>query len=51
MTEWLSKALENADKNEWSAEELLATARECYDDFEMGYRVWRVMGDAAELEV
>ena len=49
LTKWLKKALKNADIAEWPAEELLATARESQDDFEMGYRTWRVLGDASEL--
>jgi len=47
LNRWLS---ENAKIEEWPTEELLATARECYDDTEMGYRTWRVLGDAAELK-
>lgn len=46
LTVWLS---ENAASARWPAEELLADARECYDDFEMGFRAWRVLGDDAEL--
>lgn len=47
LNRWLS---ENAKTDEWPTEELLATAKECYDDTEMGYRTWRVLGDAAELK-
>lgn len=47
LTRWLS---ENARIAEWPTEELLATARESYDDFEMGYRTWQVLGDAFELK-
>ena len=47
LTRWLSK---NARIDEWPTEELLATARECYDDIEMGYRTWQVLGDASELK-
>ncbi len=47
LSRWLS---ENAKIDEWPTEELLATARECWDDTEMGYRTWRVLGDAAELK-
>ncbi len=49
LTRWLRKALRRADIDGWPAEELLATARESYDDFEMGYRTWQVLGDAFEL--
>ena len=45
LTEWLSKAAIPG----WPTEELLTAARECFDDFEMGYRAWRVMGSTAEL--
>ena len=38
-TEKLSKA----------AQDLIVAARECYDDREMGFRAWQVLGDAAEL--
>ena len=51
LTNWLKKALKDADIAEWPTEELLATARESYDDFEMGYRTWQVLGDAWELRV
>ena len=47
LTRWLSK---NARIDEWPTEELLATARECYDDIEMGYLTWQVLGDASELK-
>ncbi len=46
LTRWLSK---NARIDGWPTEELLATARESYDDSEMGYRTWQVLGDAFEL--
>ena len=46
LTKWL---FENARIDEWPTEELLATARESYDDFEMGYRTCQVLGDAFEL--
>ncbi len=46
LTRWLS---ENANIDEWPTEILLADARECYDDFSMGYRAWRVLGDVAAL--
>ena len=46
LTRWLSK---NARIDGWPTEELLATARESYDNFEMGYRTWQVLGDAFEL--
>ena len=47
LTRWLSR---NARIDDWPTEELLATARESYDDFEMGYRTWQVLGDAFELK-
>ena len=46
LTTWL---VHNVEVPQWSAEELLAVARECYDDADMGYRAWQVLGDAAEL--
>ena len=46
LTAWLAH---NVEVPEWSAEELLAAARECYDDADMGYRAWQALGDAAEL--
>ncbi len=46
LTRWLSR---NVRIDGWPTEELLATARESYDDFEMGYRTWQVLGDAFEL--
>ena len=33
----------------WPTEDLMAAAHECYDDFEMGFRAWRVLGDDAGL--
>ena len=47
LTQWMSN---NARIPKWPAEELLAAAQECYDDFEMGYRAWQVLGDASELK-
>ena len=46
LTEWLS---ENTGITGRPVEELVAAARECHDDFEMGYWTWRVLGDSAEL--
>ncbi|MDE2761992.1 MAG: hypothetical protein OXQ94_07415 [Gemmatimonadota bacterium] len=46
LTAWLAHKFEVP---QWSAEELLAAARECYDDADMGYRAWQALGDAAEL--
>ena len=46
LTRWLSR---NFRIDGWPTEELLATARESYDDFEMGYRTWQVLSDAFEL--
>lgn len=37
LTEWLSEDARSIPR--WSPEDLLAAARECYDDFEMGFRV------------
>ena len=34
---------------QWPSEDLMAAARECYDDFEMGFRAWKVLGDDVEL--
>ena len=47
LTRWLSK---NARIDQWPTEELLATARECFDDTEMGYRTWQILGDAYGLK-
>ncbi|MDE2754621.1 MAG: hypothetical protein OXI83_18780, partial [Gemmatimonadota bacterium] len=47
LTQWLSK---NVKIDEWPTEELLATARESHDDFEMGYRTCQVLGDVFELD-
>ena len=41
---WLSDKIPR-----WPADDLMAAARECYDDFEMGFRAWKVLGDDAEL--
>ena len=46
LTAWLAH---NVEVPQWSAEELLAAARECYDDADMGCRAWEALGDAAEL--
>ncbi len=47
----LAKWLSEDDKiPSWPTEELLADAQECYDDFEMGFRTWQVLGDASELK-
>lgn len=46
LTAWLAQDVEVP---RWSAEELLAAARECCDDADMGYRAWQALGDAAEL--
>ena len=43
LTEWLSR---NARIPKWPAEDLIAAARDSYDDFEMGFRV---LGDDVEL--
>ena len=47
LTKWLS---ENDSIRDWPAEDLIAAARECYDDIEMGYRAWQALGDASELK-
>ena len=47
LTKWLS---ENDSIRDWPAEDLMAAARECYDDIEMGYRAWQALGDASELK-
>ena len=44
LTEWLSSNL-----REWSAAEIIATARRSRDDHAMGMTVWRVRGDVAQL--
>ena len=41
---WLSDKIPR-----WPTEDLMAAARECYDDFEMGLRAWKVLDDDAEL--
>ena len=44
LAAWLSDKIPG-----WSGQELLTAARECYDDFEMGFRAWDVLREAAEL--
>ncbi len=44
LAKWLSQRIP-----QWPSEDLLATARECHDDFEMGFAAWRKLGDDAEL--
>ena len=44
LTSWLSSKIP-----QWSTVELIAAARECRDDFEMGLRAWQALGDAATL--
>jgi len=41
---WLSDKIRR-----WPAADLMAAARECYDDFEMGFKARKVLGDDAEL--
>lgn len=41
---WLSDKIPR-----WPTEDLMTAARECYDDFEMGFRAWKVLDDDAEL--
>ena len=52
LTEWLSKSADipKWPTDKWPAEELLAAARQCYDDIEMGYRTWQVLGDDYDLQ-
>ena len=52
LTVWLADGLRDrvrAEDRTTRAKELMAAARECYDDFGMGYRAWRVLGDVAAL--
>ena len=50
-TSGLAKWLSEDDKiPRWSTQELLADAQERYDDFEMGFRTWQVLGGASELK-
>ena len=44
LAKWLSERIP-----QWPSEHLLATARECHNDFEMGFAAWRKLGDDAEL--
>jgi len=44
LAKWLSQRIP-----QWPSEHLLATARDCHDDFEMGFAAWRKLGDDAEL--
>ena len=46
LTKWLA---ENVKIPKWSTGELLTAARECYDDFAMGFAAWRRLSDDAEL--
>ena len=44
LTEWLS------DRDlKWPSDDLLAAARRCHDDFEMGFAAWQELRDDAEL--
>ena len=45
LTGWLSDKIP-----QWPSEDLLAAARECDDDFEMGFKARQVLGDTAELQ-
>ena len=52
LTVWLADGLRDrvrAEDRTTRAKELMAAARECYDDIGMGYRAWRVLGDVAAL--
>ena len=44
LESWLSDKIPR-----WPTDDLMAAARECYDDFEMGFRAWQVLGDDAQL--
>ena len=44
LDSWLSDKIPR-----WPTDDLMAAARECYDDFEMGFKAWKVLGDDAEL--
>ncbi|MGB6221027.1 sacsin N-terminal ATP-binding-like domain-containing protein [Haloferula sp.] len=44
LREWLDSRI-----NEWSAEDLLSTARRCRTDRAMGEAAWLVLGDRAQL--
>ena len=46
LTNWLS---ENVCIPKWSTEDLLAAARDCHDDFTMGFTAWRKLGNDVEL--
>ena len=46
LTTWLT---DNVQIPEWPTENLLTAARECYDDYGMGFRARRVLGGRAEL--
>ena len=46
LTKWLAA---NACIPKWSTEDLLAAARDCHDDFAMGFTAWRRLGNDAEL--
>ena len=52
LTEWLAGGLRELDHVEEPvarARELLDAARECHDDFEMGMRAWKLLGEIATL--
>ncbi|MDE0257254.1 MAG: DUF3883 domain-containing protein [Gammaproteobacteria bacterium] len=46
LTRWLAA---NVCIPKWSTEDLLAAARDCHDDFAMGFTAWRRLGNDAEL--
>ena len=46
LTNWLG---ENVCIPKWSTEDLLAAARDCHDDFTMGFAAWRRLGNDVEL--
>ncbi len=52
LTEWLAGGFRDRPRHEdpmAAAERLLDAARECYDDAEMGMRVYEVIGEDAQL--
>ena len=44
LTAWLSDKIP-----QWPSEDLLTAARECHDDFEMGFGAWQILDGAAQL--
>ena len=53
LVEWLASGLRDLDRVEEPvarARELLDAARESHDDFEMGMRAWKLLGEIAALQ-